>query len=79
LNVGTAPVGCTTYPVLNVWDNTAGSSIASVTLASGTNAYPMTVNISSIASTHVIADRVSTAAVGCTTNTANAIFNVLYH
>jgi hypothetical protein len=78
LNAGTAPVGCTTFPTINVWDNTAGASIANVVLT-GASAQPMTITTALVPAGHVIAARVSVAPVGCSTNLQNPIINVLYH
>lgn len=79
LTLGTAPVGCSTFPALAVWDNTAGAAIASATTVGSTLSYAMTINEATVPSGHVIALRVTTAAVGCSTNASIAYFNLLYH
>lgn len=75
----TPPAGCTTYPTINLWDYTAGSSLGNVTLTSGTSAYTLSLTSSSVIATHQLALRVSSAGSGCTTTASNITMDVLYH
>jgi hypothetical protein len=75
-----APVGCTTYPVVQVWDGTAGAEVGSysITLASGTNFYAQVTGSANVAAGHLLRIKVTTAAAGCSTNAGNMLATVTY-
>lgn len=76
----TAPVGCTTYPVVQVWDGTAGAEVGSysIPLSSGTNFYPQVTGSTNVTSGHTLRIKVTTAASGCSTNAAGMVATVTY-
>jgi hypothetical protein len=76
----TAPAGCTTYPVVQVWDGTAAAEVGSysITLSSGTNFYPQVTGSTNIASGHLLRIKVTTAASGCSTNAGGMVATVTY-
>jgi hypothetical protein len=76
----TAPSGCTTYPVVQLWDGTAGAEVGSysVTLSSGNNFYTQVTGSTNIASGHLLRVKVTTAASGCGTNAAGLVATVTY-
>ncbi len=76
----TAPVGCTTYPVVQVWDGTAGAEVGSysIPLTSGTNFYPQVAGSTNVTSGHALRIKVTTAAAGCSTNAAGMVATVTY-
>ncbi|HVT97143.1 MAG TPA: hypothetical protein VHE33_06520, partial [Acidobacteriaceae bacterium] len=76
--VGTAPAGCSTYPVIGVYDSTASTWLKTVTLAAGTYSYRNAVSGVSIASGHNLSMGVQTAGVGCTTNAGSAQLTMEY-
>ncbi|HTS37815.1 MAG TPA: hypothetical protein VMH04_19225 [Candidatus Solibacter sp.] len=81
LAASTAPAGCTTSPVVQVWDgNSSGSEVGSysVTMANGTNFATQVTGSTSVASGHPLRLKVTTAAAGCTTNAANVVATVTY-
>jgi len=80
LAASTAAAGCTTYPVLQVWDGTAGAEVGSysVTFATGTNFYSQVTGSSTVASSHQLRFKVTTAAAGCTTNAGAVVGTVTY-
>jgi hypothetical protein len=79
LYVVTAPVGCSTYAVINIYDVTSSTSLANVTLTTGTSQYNFTVTSAAITSGHVLALRSSTGQSGCSTNASNLTAQVQYH
>jgi hypothetical protein len=80
LAASTAAAGCTTYPVLQVWDGTAGAELGSYSTAftSGTNFYTQVTGSANVASGHQLRFKITTAAAGCTTNAAGVVATVTY-
>ncbi|MGB9144315.1 MAG: hypothetical protein WCC14_00700, partial [Acidobacteriaceae bacterium] len=76
--VGTAPAGCTTWPVIGIYDATSSAWLKTVTLASGTWAYRNAVTGVSIVAGHNLSMGVQTAGVGCTTSAQNAQLTMEY-
>jgi hypothetical protein len=76
----TAPAGCTTYPVVQLWDGTAGAEVGSysVTLSSGNNFYTQVTGSTNVAGGHQLRVKVTTAASGCSTNAAGLVATVTY-
>jgi hypothetical protein len=64
--LGTSFTGCTTFPVYQLWDNTAGSSITSITMTASTLYFASTGLSVAVTSGHAIILRLGTAGVGCT-------------
>jgi hypothetical protein len=80
LAASTAAAGCTTYPVLQVWDGTAGAEVGSysTTFTTGTNFYTQVTGSSNVASGHLLRFKITTAAAGCTTNAAGIVATITY-
>lgn len=76
--VGTAPAGCSTWPVIGIYDSTAAAWLKTVTLASGTYSYRNAVTGVSIAAGHNLSMGVQTAGVGCTTSPGSAQLTMEY-
>ncbi len=76
--IGAAPSGCTTYPVIGIYDSTASAWLKTVTLASGTYSYRNAVSGVSIAAGHNLSMGVQTAGVGCTTSPGSAQLTMEY-
>jgi hypothetical protein len=76
--VGTAPAGCSTYPVIGIYDSSAATWLKTVTLAAGTYSYRSAVSGVSIAAGHNLSMGVQTAGVGCTTNPGSAQLTMEY-
>jgi hypothetical protein len=76
--VGTAPSGCSTWPVVGIYDNTAASWLKTVTLATGTYSYRNTAGNIAIAAGHNLSMGVQTAGVGCATNPGSAQLTMEY-
>jgi hypothetical protein len=76
----TAAAGCTTYPVLQVWDGTASAEVGSysTTFSSGTNFYTQVTGSANVASGHALRLKITTAAVGCSTNAGGVVATVTY-
>jgi hypothetical protein len=76
----TAAAGCTTYPILQIWDGTAAAEVGSysVTFTTGTNFYTQVTGSSSVAAGHQLRLKITTAAAGCTTNPAGVVATVTY-
>ncbi|MGA7080498.1 MAG: hypothetical protein WBY61_17405, partial [Terriglobales bacterium] len=76
----TAPVGCTTYPVVQVWDGTAGAEVGSysIPLTSGNNFYSQVTGSTNVTSGHTLRIKVTTAASGCSTNAGGMVATVTY-
>ncbi|HEX4007854.1 MAG TPA: hypothetical protein VHX60_16900 [Acidobacteriaceae bacterium] len=75
--VGTAPAGCTTYPVIGIYDGTSSSWLKTVTLAPATYSYRNTASVA-ITAGHNLSMGVQTAGVGCTTNPGTAQLTMEY-
>ena len=76
--VGTAPAGCSTYPVIGVYDSTAAAWLKTVTLAAATYSYRNAVTGVSVTAGHNLSMGVQTAGVGCTTNPGSAQLTMEY-
>jgi hypothetical protein len=76
--VGTAPAGCSTYPVIGIYDSTSSAWLKSVTLAAGTYSYRSAVTGVPITAGHNLSMGVQTAGVGCTTNPGSAQLTMEY-
>ena len=76
--VGTAPAGCTTWPVVGIYDSTSSAWLKTVTLASGTYAYRNAVSGVSIIVGHNLSMGVQTAGAGCSTSPQNAQLTMEY-
>lgn len=76
--IGTAPSGCTTYPVIGIYDSTAAAWLKTVTLASGTYSYRNAVTGVAVPSGHNLSMGVQTAGAGCTTNAGSAQLTMEY-
>ncbi len=76
----TAPAGCTTYPVMQVWDGTAAAEVGSysIALSSGTTFYAQVTGSANVASGHLLRIKVATAASGCSTNAGGMVATVTY-
>jgi len=76
----TAPAGCTTYPVVQVWDGTSGAEVGSysIPLTAGTNFYSQVVGNANLAAGHLLRVKVTTAAAGCSTNAGGMVATVTY-
>lgn len=76
--VGTAPAGCSTWPVLGIYDSSSSTWLKTVTLAASTYSYRNAVTGVSITAGHNLSMGVQTAGVGCTTSSANAQLTMEY-
>jgi hypothetical protein len=76
--VGTAPAGCSTWPVIGIYDSTAAAWLKTVTLASGTYSYRNAVTSVSVAAGHNLSMGVQTAGVGCSTTPGSAQLTMEY-
>ncbi len=80
LAASTAPVGCTTYPTIQLWDGTANAAVGSfsVTMSSGSNFYGQVAGSSNVPSGHFLRVKVTTGGSGCTTAPAGIVAVVTY-
>jgi hypothetical protein len=80
LAANTAAAGCTTYPVLQVWDGTSGAEVGSYSIGftTGTNFFTQVTGSANVASGHQLRLKITTAAAGCTTNAAGVVATVTY-
>jgi hypothetical protein len=76
--IGTAPSGCSTYPVIGVYDSSASTWLKLVTLAPGTYSYRNAVSGVPIVAGHNLSMGVQTAAAGCSTNAGSAQLTMEY-
>jgi hypothetical protein len=76
--VGTAPAGCSTYPVIGIYDSTSSTWLKAVTLAAATYSYRNAVTGVSVTAAHNLSMGVQTAGVGCTTNPGSAQLTMEY-
>ncbi len=76
--LGTDAVGCTTYPVIGVYDKTAATWLKTFTIPA--SSYTVTNAVSGVTVTagHQLTMGTQTAAVGCSSNPANAQITVEY-
>lgn len=77
----TAPVGCSTYPVIALYDSTAAASVSGtpITLVASTNSYNVHGLSTAVTSGHVLQFRITTAGSGCGPNAAGGNFTLTYH
>ena len=80
LAANTAPAGCTTYAVMQLWDGTAAAEVGSysITQTSGNNFYTQVTGSTNMAAGHLLRVKVTTAASGCSTNAASLVATVTY-
>jgi len=80
LAASTAAAGCTTFPVLQVWDGTSGAEVGSYSIAftSGTNFFAQVAGSANVASGHQLRFKITTAAAGCSTNAAGVVATITY-
>jgi hypothetical protein len=80
LAASTAAAGCSTYPVLQVWDGTAGAEVGSYSTAftTGTNFYTQVTGSANVISGHQLRFKITTAAAGCTTNAGGVVATITY-
>ena len=76
----TAPSGCSTYPIVQLWDGTANAEVGSysVPLSSGNSFYSQVTGSTNVASGHQLRVKVTTAASGCSTNAGGLVATVTY-
>jgi hypothetical protein len=76
----TSPAGCTTYPVIEIYDQTAGAEVGSfaITLAASTTFYTQVSGSSNVAAGHVLTFYVVTAGSGCSTNAGSVAATLTY-
>jgi hypothetical protein len=80
LAASTAPVGCTTFPTVQVWDGTTGAEVGSysISMTSGNSFYPQITGSANIGSSHLLRVRVTTGGAGCSTAPAGIVAVVTY-
>lgn len=80
LAVSTLPAGCSTYPVIQVWDGTASAEVGSYsfTLNGSTSFFTQITGSSTMAAGHLLRLKVTTAAVGCSPNAGAIVATVTY-
>jgi hypothetical protein len=80
LAASTAPAGCTTSPVVQVWDGTSSGEVGSysITMGNGTSFATQVTGSTNVASGHLLRLKVTTAGAGCTTNAGNVVATVTY-
>ena len=80
LAAGTAPLTCSPYATLQVWDGTAGAEVGSysITMTSGNNFYSQVTGSTNVSSGHLLRVKVTTAAAGCGTVAAGIVATVTY-
>lgn len=80
VHVGTAAVGCSTFPVAQLFDSTASAAIAGTptTIAASTNNFDSGVLSVNVAASHALFVHNATAAVGCSTLPSGAAYTVQY-
>jgi hypothetical protein len=78
--VNVAPVGCATFPVISVWDQSLSTPITSLTVNAGGEFDSGSTSLAlSIPAGHLIRIRTSTAPVTCSTNATLIGVTVIYH
>jgi len=76
---GTPPAGCSTFPIIQVWDATAVAEVGSFSITLGTSqANTGVTGSTAVASGHLLRLRVTTAGVGCSPNASNVTATVSY-
>jgi hypothetical protein len=80
LAAGTAPLTCSPYATLQVWDGTAGAEVGSysIPMTSGNNFYQQVTGSTNVPATHYLRVKVTTAAAGCGTVAAGIVATVTY-
>jgi hypothetical protein len=76
----TPPVGCSTFAVVQIYDNTASAEVGSFsqTFVVTNNFYTQVTGSTNVAAGHVLTFRISTAAAGCSTNAASIEATLTY-
>jgi hypothetical protein len=80
LYVLTTPSGCSTYPVVQIWDNTAGAEVGSFsqTFNSSSNLYSQVTGSTNVPSGDQLTFKITTAAAGCSTNAGSIEATLTY-
>jgi len=81
LAAGTAPLTCSTYATLQVWDGYAsGAEVGSfsIPMTSGNNFYSQVTGSTNVPAGHLLRVKVTTAAAGCGTVAAGIVATVTY-
>jgi hypothetical protein len=80
LYVLTPPVGCSTFAVVQIYDNTASAEVGSFsqTFVITNNFYSQVTGSTNVAAGHTLTFRISTAASGCSTNAASIEATLTY-
>ncbi|MGA8491543.1 MAG: hypothetical protein WB711_14040 [Terriglobales bacterium] len=80
LAAGTAPLICSPYATVQVWDGTAAAEVGSysITMTSGNNFYPQVTGSANVPAGHLLRVKVTTAAAGCGTVAAGIVATVTY-
>jgi hypothetical protein len=80
LAAGTAPLTCSPYATLQVWDGTAGAEVGSysIPMTSGNNFYSQVAGSANVPAGHFLRVKVTTAAAGCGTVAAGIVATVTY-
>jgi hypothetical protein len=79
LYAGTAATGCTTYPVLEIYDGTSSAEVGSfaITMTSGTNGYTQVTGSTAFTAGHILRIKTATAGAGCT-GPSNVVATITY-
>ena len=79
IHLDTVGVGCSTWPIVSLWDQTAAAVVANtgITMAAATVNYHIAPG-TNVPAAHVITFATTTAGVGCSTNPTSPHFNVEY-
>jgi hypothetical protein len=78
MNLVTPSAGCSTLPTYQLFDNTASTTISTITLVNGTSYYSNTGLSTTVASGHDLVIKVGTSAGSCGTNPANGMWTAWY-
>jgi hypothetical protein len=81
LAAATAPLTCSPYATLQVWDGYGtGSEVGSfsITMTSGNNFYSQVTGSANVPATHLLRVKVTTGASGCGTTAAGIVATVTY-
>ncbi len=80
LAAATAPLTCSPYATMQVWDGTTAAQVGifSITMLSNTNFYNQVTGSANVPATHLLRVKVTTAASGCGTTAAGIVATVTY-
>ena len=80
LAAATAPLTCSPYATVQVWDGTTSAEVGSfsITMLSNTNFYPQVTGSANLPATHLLRVKVTTGASGCGTTAAGIVATVTY-